>query len=102
MNNEIQTWRPWTPEEREAHEAALERINKLNEEIIKKGEIEARKSSIRNLREKIRQNAKDYRAFCNTPDSDDTDYDQWFVKYLCNEMTQSIRELKQLVEDKNE
>lgn len=35
MNNEIQTWRPWTPEERQAHMEALEHINKLNEEFIK-------------------------------------------------------------------
>lgn len=32
MNNEIQTW---TPEEKKLHEEAMERIQKLNEEMIK-------------------------------------------------------------------
>lgn len=41
MNNEMPTWRPWTwtPEERKLHEETLERINKLNEEIIKDGGV---------------------------------------------------------------
>lgn len=66
-------------------------------------EQEARKyTSIRNLREKIRQDTKDYKVFFNTPSSDDRDHDEWFMKYLCNEIMQSIRELKQLVEQNNE
>ena len=57
---------------------------------------------IHDLRKQIRRDAKDYIVFFNTSSSDDRDLDKWFMKYLCNEIMQSVRELKELVEDKNE
>lgn len=57
---------------------------------------------IHDLRKQIRRDAKDYKVFFNTPSSDNRDLDEWFMKYLCNEIMQSVRELKELVEDKNE
>ena len=57
---------------------------------------------IHDLRKQIRRDAKDYIVFFNTSSSDDRDLDKWFMKYLCNEIMQSVRELKELVEGKNE
>lgn len=97
MNNEMPTWRPWTPEEREAHEAALERINKLNEEIIKKGEIE----TINILRKQIRNDVEEYNLFRQTPYIAGDKFN-FYRNYLLERIDINIAHLKELVEDKNE
>lgn len=62
-------------------------------------EAEARKyTSIRNLREEIRQDMKDYDLFIENwmPLND------WFKQYLHNEILRKINLLKELVEQNNE
>lgn len=97
MNNEIQTWRPWTPEEKEAHQAALEHINKLNEEIIKKGEID----TINALRKQIRNDVEEYNLFRQTPYISGDKFN-FYRNYLLERIDINIAELKQIVEDKND
>lgn len=97
MNNEIQTWRPWTPEEKEAHQAALEHINKLNEEIIKKGEID----TINVLRKQIRNDVEEYNLFRQTPYISGDKFN-FYRNYLLERIDINIAHLKELVEDKNE
>ena len=97
MNNEMQTWRPWTPEERQAHMEAMEHIQKLNEEIIKKGEID----TINALRKQIRNDVEEYNLFRQTPYISGDKFN-FYRNYLLERIDINIAELKELVEDKNE
>lgn len=97
MNNEIQTWRPWTPEERANHQAALEHINKLNEEIIKTGELD----TINVLRKQIRNDVEEYNLFRQTPYIAGDKFN-FYRNYLLERIDINIAELKQIVEDKND
>ena len=97
MNNEIQTWRPWTPEERQAHMEAMEHIQKLNEEIIKKGELD----TINVLRKQIRNDVEEYNLFRQTPYIAGDKFN-FYREYLLERIDINIAHLKELVEDKNE
>lgn len=97
MNNEMPTWRPWTPEEREAHEAALEHINKLNEEIIKKGELD----TINTLRKQIRNDVEEYNIFRQTPYIR-ADLFDFYRTYLLDKIMENINELQKIIEEEEE
>lgn len=97
MSNEMQTWRPWTPEERQAHMEAMEHIQKLNEEIIKKGELD----TINVLRKQIRNDVEEYNLFRQTPYIAGDKFN-FYREYLLERIDINIAHLKELVEDKNE
>jgi hypothetical protein len=97
MSDEIQTWRPWTPEEKKLHEENLEHINKLHEEIIKKGEID----TINALRKQIRNDVEEYNLFRQTPYIAGDKFN-FYRNYLLERIDINIAHLKELVEDKNE
>lgn len=97
MNNEMPTWRPWTPEERQAHMEAMEHIQKLNEEIIKKGELD----TINVLRKQIRNDVEEYNLFRQTPYIAGDKFN-FYRNYLLERIDINIAHLKELVEDKNE
>jgi len=97
MNNEMPIWRPWTPEEKKLHEEAMEHIQKLNEEIIKTGEIEA----INALRKQIRNDVEEYNLFRQTPYISGDKFN-FYRNYLLEQIDINIAKLKQLVEDKDE
>lgn len=97
MSDEIQTWRPWTPEEKKLHEEAMERIQKLNEEFIKKGELD----TINALRKQIRNDVEEYNLFRQTPYISGDKFN-FYRNYLLERIDINIAELKELVEDKNE
>ena len=97
MSDEIQTWRPWTPEEKKLHEETLEHINKLHEEIIKKGEID----TINALRKQIRNDVEEYNLFRQTPYIAGDKFN-FYREYLLERIDINIAHLKELVEDKNE
>lgn len=75
-------------------------------------ELEARKyTSIRNLREDIRQDMEDYKLSAS-PQKElnknrellifDNEFDNWFFNYLRKQINKNIKELKKLVEQNNE
>ena len=97
MNNEMPTWRLWTPEEKKLHEEAMEHIQKLNEEIIKKGEID----TINALRKQIRNDVEEYNLFRQTPYIAGDKFN-FYREYLLERIDINIAHLKELVEDKNE
>lgn len=99
MNNEMQTWRPWTPEEKKLHEEAMERIQKLNEEFIKKGELD----TINALRKQIRRDMKDYELLNIVEDYFPIGSKSNFLfRYLESQINNNTLKLKELVEDKND
>lgn len=97
MSNEMQTWRPWTPEERQAHMEAMEHIQKLNEEIIKRGELD----TINVLRKQIRNDVEEYNLFCQTPYIAGDKFN-FYREYLLERIDINIAHLKELVEENNE
>jgi|GEM_PF-5132482 len=97
MNNEMPTWRPWTPEEKKLHEEAMEHIQKLNEEIIKKGELD----TINALRKQIRNDVEEYNLFRQTPYISGDKFN-FYRNYLLERIDINIAHLKELVEDKND
>jgi hypothetical protein len=97
MNNEMQTWRPWTPEERAKHQEALEHIQKLNEEIIKKGELD----TINVLRKQIRNDVEEYNLFRQTPYIAGDKFN-FYRNYLLERIDINIAQLKELVGENNE
>lgn len=97
MNNEMQTWRPWTPAEKEAHQAALERINKLNEEIIKTGELD----TINDLRKQIRNDVEEYNLFRQTPYIAGDKFN-FYRNYLLERIEENVKELQKIIEEEEE
>lgn len=97
MSDEIQTWRPWTPEEKKLHEEAMERIQKLNEEFIKKGELD----TINALRKQIRNDVEEYNLFRQTPYIAGDKFN-FYREYLLEQIEINIGELQKRVEGKNE
>jgi len=97
MSDEIPTWTPWTPEEKKLNEETLKHIQKLNEEIIKKGEID----TINALRKQIRNDVEEYNLFRQTPYISGDKFN-FYRNYLLERIDINIAELKELVEDKNE
>ena len=97
MSDEIPTWTPWTPEEKKLHEETLKHIQKSNEEIIKKGEID----TINALRKQIRNDVEEYNLFRQTPYISGDEFN-FYRNYLLERIDINIAELKELVEDKNE
>jgi len=69
-------------------------------------ELEAKKyTSIRNLREEIRQDMKDYKLLCSKKEEwfiFNNDYDNWFFNYLRQQINKNIKTLKALMEQENE
>ena len=93
MNNEMQTWRPWTPEEKKLHEEAMERMQKLNEEIIKTGEID----TINVLRKQIRNDVEEYNLFRQTPYISGDKFN-FYRNYLLERIEENVKELQKIVE----
>lgn len=75
-------------------------------------EAEARKyTSIRNLREEIRQDMQDYKlSYSSRKELNenrewlifDNEFDSWFFDYLREQINKNIKKLKELVEQNNE
>ena len=70
-------------------------------------EIEARKyTSIRNLREEIRQDMEDYKLLCSEGRRGDyfshTGEVYWFLLYLGSQINNNLSKLKEIVEQNNE
>lgn len=97
MSDEIQTWRPWTPEEKKLHEETMEHIQKLNEEIIKKGELD----TINALRKQIRNDVEEYNLFRQTPYIAGDKFN-FYRQYLLERIEENVKELQKIVEDKND
>ena len=93
MNNEMPTWRPLTPEEKKLHEEAMERIQKLNEEFIKKGEID----TINVLRKQIRNDVEEYNLFRQTPYIAGDKFN-FYRNYLLERIEENVKELQKIVE----
>ena len=71
-------------------------------------ELEARKyTSIRNLREDIRQDMKDYKLSYSREQQEgqflfNSSHDRWFTDFLEEQIIYKIMKLKELVEQNNE
>jgi len=75
-------------------------------------ELEARKyTSIRNLREEIRQDMRDYQLLCSDDNNgnyyfpllkESCEHHCWFYDYLKQKIKDNLIKLKELMEDKNE
>ena len=75
-------------------------------------ELEARKyTSIRNLREEIRQDMRDYQLLCSDDNNGNyyfpllkglCEHHCWFYDYLKQRIKDNLIKLKELMEDKND
>lgn len=97
MSDEIQTWRPWTPEEIEKNQATIEHINELN--VLKRAKRNI--DTINALRKQIRNDVEEYNLFRQTPYISGDKFN-FYRNYLLERIDINIAELKELVEDKNE
>ena len=98
MNNEIQTSRLWTPEERKLHDKVMEYIQKLNEKIIK---MDYELDTINVLRKQIRNDVEEYNLFRQTPYIAGDKFN-FYRNYLLERIDINIAHLKELVEEENE
>jgi len=71
-------------------------------------ELEARKyTSIRNLREEIRQDMRDFKLLCSEDRKGDYHFSytgkvDWFLLYLGSQINNNLSKLKELVEQNND